>query len=161
MTRTPFADLLAHYRTRVRLSQSRLAEAAGYDHSYVSRLETGARNPTRDNITAFARALALDPPERDRLLASAGFLPDSELLQPIRRPALRTRPAPGMMRSEVQLLNRLWRDHRDPADDAEDPGPTDLRPQRPAENVPERRIAKPDPRPAIRPMTDAATRAPA
>ena len=47
-----FAPLLREYRDRRRLSQSRLAEAAGFDHSYVSRLESGTRMPTRDALSA-------------------------------------------------------------------------------------------------------------
>jgi len=70
-----FAPLLREYRDRRRLSQSRLAEAAGFDHSYVSRLESGTRMPTRDAVAKLAEAMALDEGERDALLASAGFMP--------------------------------------------------------------------------------------
>ncbi|MEX1158881.1 MAG: helix-turn-helix transcriptional regulator [Thermomicrobiales bacterium] len=70
-----FAPLLREYRDRRRLSQSRLAEAAGFDHSYVSRLESGTRMPTRDAVTKIAEAMGLGEGERDALLASAGFMP--------------------------------------------------------------------------------------
>lgn len=70
-----FAPLLREYRDRRRLSQSRLAEAAGFDHSYVSRLESGSRMPTRDAVAKLAEAMGLDEGERDALLASAGFMP--------------------------------------------------------------------------------------
>lgn len=70
-----FAPLLREYRDRRRLSQSRLAEAAGFDHSYVSRLESGTRMPTRDAVSKLADAMGLHEGERDALLASAGFLP--------------------------------------------------------------------------------------
>jgi transcriptional regulator with XRE-family HTH domain len=70
-----FAQLLRECRDRRRLSQSRLAEAAGFDHSYVSRLESGTRMPTRDAVLKLAEALALDEGERDALLAAAGFMP--------------------------------------------------------------------------------------
>lgn len=72
---TTFAPLLREFRDRRRLSQSRLAEAAGFDHSYVSRLESGTRMPTRDAVTKLAEAMGLDEGERDALLASAGFMP--------------------------------------------------------------------------------------
>lgn len=70
-----FAPLLREYRDRRRLSQSRLAEAAGFDHSYVSRLESGTRMPTRDAVSKLAEAMGLVEGERDALLASAGFMP--------------------------------------------------------------------------------------
>lgn len=70
-----FAPVLREYRDRRRLSQSRLAEAAGFDHSYVSRLETGTRMPTREAVMKLAEAMVLDDADRDALLASAGFMP--------------------------------------------------------------------------------------
>ncbi|HEU5422616.1 MAG TPA: helix-turn-helix transcriptional regulator [Nitrolancea sp.] len=70
-----FAELLKRYREQVRMSQSRLAECSGFDHSYVSRLESGHRTPTRDAVVKFAQALGLPEPERDALLAAAGFMP--------------------------------------------------------------------------------------
>jgi len=70
-----FAALLREYRDRRRLSQSRLAGAAGFDHSYVSRLESGTRMPTRDAVAKLAEAMGLEEGDRDALLASAGFMP--------------------------------------------------------------------------------------
>lgn len=68
------ATLKRHRETR-RVSQSKLAERAGFDHSYVSRLESGARTPTRDAVQQLAEALGLERMQQDELLASAGFLP--------------------------------------------------------------------------------------
>lgn len=70
-----FAQLLKQYRERTRISQSRLAELSGFDHSYVSRLERGYRMPTRDAVDEFAKAMGLDPTDWDALLVAAGFLP--------------------------------------------------------------------------------------
>ncbi|HUG16488.1 MAG TPA: helix-turn-helix transcriptional regulator [Thermomicrobiales bacterium] len=70
-----FAPMLREYRDRRRMSQSRLAKAAGFDHSYVSRLESGTRMPTRDAVVKLAGAMGLADAERDALLASAGFMP--------------------------------------------------------------------------------------
>jgi transcriptional regulator with XRE-family HTH domain len=70
-----FASLLKQSREEVRMSQSRLAEESGFDHSYVSRLESGHRAPTREAVMKFASALQLSDPERDSLLAAAGFMP--------------------------------------------------------------------------------------
>lgn len=75
VTEGSFACTLRQSRERKRLSQSRLAAAAGFDHSYVSRLESGSRTPTRDAVLKLSSALALDEIETDSLLASAGFMP--------------------------------------------------------------------------------------
>jgi transcriptional regulator with XRE-family HTH domain len=73
---TFFGQLLKRYREAARLSQSRLAQRAGFDHSYVSRLESGRRAPTREAILRLAEALELGPADRDTLLAAAGFMPE-------------------------------------------------------------------------------------
>jgi transcriptional regulator with XRE-family HTH domain len=75
VTEGSFAGALRQSRERKRLSQSRLAAAAGFDHSYVSRLESGSRTPTRDAVLKLSEALSLDDIETDALLASAGFMP--------------------------------------------------------------------------------------
>jgi transcriptional regulator with XRE-family HTH domain len=72
---TEFGQLLKALRERRGVSQSKLAERADFDHSYVSRLEGGARMPTRDAVDRLGQALGLGESERDALLASAGFLP--------------------------------------------------------------------------------------
>jgi transcriptional regulator with XRE-family HTH domain len=70
-----FGKLLKQCREMSRVSQSRLAELAGFDHSYVSRLESGNRMPTREAVVKLAEALKLAPREKDALLAAAGFMP--------------------------------------------------------------------------------------
>jgi len=70
-----FGSTLKRFREARRVSQSKLAERAGFDHSYVSRLESGARTPTRDAVEQLAKAMELPQVNRDELLASAGFLP--------------------------------------------------------------------------------------
>lgn len=70
-----FGGLLKTYRERGTVSQSRLAERADFDHSYVSRLESGARMPTREAVDRLGKALDLDQSDRDALRAAAGFLP--------------------------------------------------------------------------------------
>ena len=72
---TQFARMLRQFREDRQISQSRLAEASNFDHSYVSRLESGNRAPTRDAVNKLADALMLSANERDSLLASAGFMP--------------------------------------------------------------------------------------
>ncbi len=70
-----FGGALKSLRETRRVSQSKLARKAGFDHSYVSRLESGARTPTRDAVEHLALALELDGIEHDELLVSAGYLP--------------------------------------------------------------------------------------
>ncbi len=70
-----FGVLLKGLRETRRVSQSKLAERADFDHSYVSRLESGARMPTRDAVERLAHAMDLAQVEEDGLLAAAGFLP--------------------------------------------------------------------------------------
>lgn len=74
---TTFAAALrtARQAHRPPLSQSKLAERAGFYHSYVSRLETGTRLPTREAVVELGAALDLDPDDFDRLLLAAGFAP--------------------------------------------------------------------------------------
>ena len=71
-----FGETLATFREARKVSQSRLALRAGFDHSYISRLERGTRFPTREAIHAIARALELPPNKTARLIIAAGFLPD-------------------------------------------------------------------------------------
>lgn len=70
-----FGMTLKGFREVRRVSQSKLAERAGFDHSYVSRLESGARKPTREAVHQLSQALELERVQQDELLAAAGFLP--------------------------------------------------------------------------------------
>ncbi len=70
-----FGVLLKGLREARRVSQSKLAERADFDHSYVSRLESGTRMPTGEAVDRLSEALGLSRPEQDALRASAGFLP--------------------------------------------------------------------------------------
>lgn len=72
---TEFGALLKSLREKRSVSQSKLAERAEFDHSYVSRLESGARMPTREAVDRLGEALDLDQVQLDALLAAAGFLP--------------------------------------------------------------------------------------
>lgn len=72
---TEFGALLKSQREKRGVSQSKLAERAEFDHSYVSRLESGARMPTREAVDRLGEALGLEQNQLDSLLAAAGFLP--------------------------------------------------------------------------------------
>lgn len=75
MRESTFADTLRRYRQQARFSQSRLASYAGFDHSYVSRLESGTRTPTRSAVVALGKAMQLPSVDMDCLVASAGYMP--------------------------------------------------------------------------------------
>lgn len=75
MSGPTFAETLRRYRFRARLSQSRLAGLAGFDHSFISRLESGTRTPSRNTVIFLGIKLGLNPVESDSLLAAAGFMP--------------------------------------------------------------------------------------
>lgn len=72
---TGFAALLKSLREKRSVSQTKLSERADFDHSYVSRLESGSRMPTREAVDRLGEALELEQPQLDSLLAAAGFLP--------------------------------------------------------------------------------------
>ena len=61
-----FADLLRHYRERAGLSQVRLAQLVGIDHSYLSRLESGRRHPTRGVVLLSALTQVVGDPVLER-----------------------------------------------------------------------------------------------
>lgn len=58
-----------------RVSQSRLAKRAGFDNSYISRLEAGSRTPTLAILRRIVDALELAPDDAGRLHVAYGFLP--------------------------------------------------------------------------------------
>lgn len=72
-------ELLRQHRNHRGLSQTRLAENAGCEHSYLSRLETGGRQPSRDTLEGIIRALDLDHEQADELRLAYGFRAASDL----------------------------------------------------------------------------------
>jgi transcriptional regulator with XRE-family HTH domain len=74
-----FGRLLTTYRKPTGISQSKLGELSDFDHSYVSRLEGGLRNPTRDAVDRFSAALMLDDEQAEALMNAAGFLTGEQL----------------------------------------------------------------------------------
>lgn len=81
MITTPpeFGPALKRAREARKVSQSKLADRAGFDHSYVSRLEAGARTPTRDAVDRLGEALELPKDEWDALRYAAGFRPEDPI----------------------------------------------------------------------------------
>lgn len=76
----PIAQRLRAYRQAAGFSQSKLASKARLNHSYVSRLESGARRPSRDVIERIADVLGLETGARNDLLLAAGFGPAGEMI---------------------------------------------------------------------------------
>jgi transcriptional regulator with XRE-family HTH domain len=114
-----FGVALAAARGARGLSQSRLAVEAGFDHSYISRLEAGKREPSRETVLALAQVLRLEGPDLDRLLLAAGFRPldDSSLFadEPAIAAAVRLlrdprvpEPMRANFREVMELLVRQW-----------------------------------------------------
>lgn len=72
-----FGKQLRQLRLAARLSQNELGRRAGINPGTINRLETGERLATgREQVIDLAVALQLGVPERDRLLAAAGMIPD-------------------------------------------------------------------------------------
>jgi transcriptional regulator with XRE-family HTH domain len=121
-----FAALLTRWRERAGLSQNALARRMGVNPAYVNRLEHGGRGAgNRELVEAAARALGLDAPERDALLAAAGHWPAALVALGPADPALRlvadilTDPtiAPRdkeLFRLHVQLAALPWRPFPEP-----------------------------------------------
>jgi len=71
----PFGALLADLRLRRGWSQSVLGAEAGYDSSFICKLEAGKREPSRDTVGALAAILGLDTHDTWHLFVAGGFLP--------------------------------------------------------------------------------------
>lgn len=72
---TPLARMLRQYRNMHRMSQTRFAEYLDFDHSYISRVESGTRTIHPDNIPMLAERLQID--EAHLALAICGIDPDA------------------------------------------------------------------------------------
>lgn len=70
----PFKTLLRQLRERANLKQRDLAGLTKLDPTFISRLESGERNASRDNVEALADALSASPRERLDLLVAADVM---------------------------------------------------------------------------------------
>lgn len=75
-TTTPFGERPRALRLARNVSQARLAQSAGLGHSYLSRLESGQRAPSRETVAVLAAELHLPPCDAAGLYQAAGFWPD-------------------------------------------------------------------------------------
>ncbi len=81
--KTPFSLRLQALRKARKLNMEKLAQAVGVSKSFVSLLESGGRQPSRDVVLELAKALTPDATTegtafeklRDELLVLAGFMP--------------------------------------------------------------------------------------
>lgn len=65
---SPFSEMLRAIRLNRKLSQKNAAEMLGYEQSYLSALETGAKGPPRkDFLERLVRIYGLDENERTEL----------------------------------------------------------------------------------------------
>jgi transcriptional regulator with XRE-family HTH domain len=74
-TTKEFADLLKVYLEYRETNQYYLSQAAGLTPSYISRLVSGERKPSREVVVRIAKALDFDVGDRryDLLLETAGY----------------------------------------------------------------------------------------
>jgi transcriptional regulator with XRE-family HTH domain len=70
-----FGPVLADYRKTYGVSQYRLAERMDCCHSYISRVETGQREPSREFIERLVEVLGLTLHEGNVFRLAAGFAP--------------------------------------------------------------------------------------
>ena len=75
-----FGVVLARYRIRRKVSQANLGRLIDSDHSYVSRLESEQRNPSRSIVERIVDALDLPMEEEATLMHAAGFTAGGEFL---------------------------------------------------------------------------------
>ena len=74
-TPTEFSERMKMVRLEKNITQSQIAEGSSFDKSFISRLESGERKPTRDGIMYIAESMGLTADETDELLMSAHFMP--------------------------------------------------------------------------------------
>lgn len=72
---TTFAEMLRYLRKQHGVSQNLVSERTTYDKSFISRLESQERKPTREAILRIAEAIELSDDETDQLLLMASFMP--------------------------------------------------------------------------------------
>lgn len=77
--RDGLGPMMRRMRTRKFLAGQRVARIAGLDPSYISRIESGQRAPTRAVLLRICAALDCNDDERDQLIQAAMYLPVGQL----------------------------------------------------------------------------------
>ena len=91
-----YGDLLRRARLEKGIGQRELGRKAGLDVSYINRLETDARRPSRDTALSLAEALGISGSELDQWLIAAGHAPMTLMQQ-----------AGGAMQTSGRVRGRL------------------------------------------------------
>lgn len=74
-------EMFRQIREESGLSQNRLSIEAGYDHSYVSRIENNSRRPTREALERFLDAMQLTGTDNAyELMDAYGYVTDRHIL---------------------------------------------------------------------------------
>ena len=103
-----FSESLKTFRESTGLSQYQFAKKSGVNHSYVSRLEAGSRQPTREMVQNFARVLELNPPQAEYLFRQAGFVYNDQET-PVEDTARLTLRYAGYPDHVVERIDIIWR----------------------------------------------------
>lgn len=99
-----FANALQQARLDAGLSQHQLSIDSGYNHSFISRLETDSRKPSQQTVLVLANALGCNVYETDALLISAGFAPESDHMRMVIANAMQT--------ERLRMIKRMeWAAH--------------------------------------------------
>jgi transcriptional regulator with XRE-family HTH domain len=70
-----FGALMAAYRSRLGVSQYRLALQSNIHRTFICRLENGQRNPSRKMTEKLVAALSLNTREANIFRTTAGYAP--------------------------------------------------------------------------------------
>lgn len=103
-----FSDAIETFRQASGLSQYQFAKKCGVDHSYISRLEAGTRQPTRAMVQNFSRVLELNPPQAEYLFRQAGFVYTNEIT-PVEDTARLTLLDAGYPSDVIERIDIIWR----------------------------------------------------
>lgn len=97
-----FAELLAEFMARANMNNAQLARTSGINTNTISELLNGRRKPQRPTVIWLSRGLSLPARERDELLISAGYLPESQVLNDLLRMLL----SPEMREEDIHAIAR-------------------------------------------------------
>jgi UTP--glucose-1-phosphate uridylyltransferase len=104
-----FGQLLRSARETANFSRAELGRRAGLEQSYLYRLETGERLPSKEMVLSLSAALKVDPATTNRWLNAAG-LAGIALMNVVRR-SVRTRGAAAAKEPHERALARTqWLD---------------------------------------------------
>ena len=74
-TRSEYLEVLNEHHTRSGMSLREVAQSCNFDHSYLSLVLAGKRQPRRDVIIALGFAYSLELGDVDEILLLAGYPP--------------------------------------------------------------------------------------